>query len=179
MLDPGAAAVRVRDLEIAMVLAREMKAAAARSVDASLRVEQLQEVLNAPELDQGERTRIQTALQMAGLEPRPSLLEAGPGDSVRFGLSDPQPAASEPADAAEAEAPGKFARSTLERARRRFGSTAAETANGNGHHAEPAMATATDEHLATDPDHPAGPEFGGPVPPEDLADAVDGEGRKR
>src|SRR5881628_3844458 len=78
-------AVRVRDLEIALVLAREMKAAAARSVDASLRLDQLQEVFGVEELDRTERARIQTALQMAGREPFPSLLEADPAEPIRFG----------------------------------------------------------------------------------------------
>src|SRR5436305_14612192 len=77
--------VRVRDLEIALVLAREMKAAAERSVDASLRLDQLQEVFGVQELDNAERARIQTALQMAGLEPYPSLLEADPSEPIRFG----------------------------------------------------------------------------------------------
>src|SRR4051794_41208353 len=77
--------VRVRDLEIALVLAREMKAAAERSVDASLRLDQLQEVFGVQELDRAERARIQTALQMAGLEPFPSLLEADPAEPIRFG----------------------------------------------------------------------------------------------
>src|SRR5436309_14524565 len=79
--------VRVRDLEIALVLAREMKAAAARSVDASLRLDQLQEVFGVERLDRTERARIQTALQMAGLEPFPSLLEADPTEPIRFGAS--------------------------------------------------------------------------------------------
>src|SRR2546421_10691244 len=108
-----------------MVLAREMKAAAARSVDASLRVEQLQEVFGVTKLDGTERARIQTALQMAGLEPQPSLLDADPGTAIRFGLAGEQPAA-EPAPAPDqapekpaeerAEFPtvGAFARSTLE-----------------------------------------------------------------
>jgi hypothetical protein len=125
--------VRVRDLEIALVLAREMKAAAARSVDASLRLDQLQEVFGVEELDRAERARIQTALQMAGLEPFPSLLEADPSTPIRFGASqaaaaegataaaaDPAPPAEEP----PAEAPptfptvGQFARSKLRRSRR-------------------------------------------------------------
>src|SRR3954454_16992746 len=80
-------AVRVRDLEIALVLAREMKAAAERSVDASLRLDQLQEVFGVERLDRAERARIQTALQMAGLEPFPSLLEADPTEPIRFGAS--------------------------------------------------------------------------------------------
>jgi hypothetical protein len=76
----------VRDVEIALVLAREMKAAAEREVDASLRLQQLQEVFGAERLDRGERARIQTALQMAGLEPRPSLLDADPEEPIRFAL---------------------------------------------------------------------------------------------
>src|SRR5919112_951506 len=82
----GLATVRVRDVEIALVLAREMKAAAERDVDASLRLEQLREVFGAERLDRGERARIQTALQMAGLEPRPSLLDADPEQPIRFAL---------------------------------------------------------------------------------------------
>jgi hypothetical protein len=125
--------VRVRDLEIALVLAREMKAAAARSVDASLRLDQLQEVFGVEQLDRGERARIQTALQMAGLEPYPSLLEADPSAPIRFGATvkaaaaagttgaaaPPDPAEEPPAD----EPPtfptvGQFARSKLGRSRR-------------------------------------------------------------
>src|SRR5436305_5194976 len=166
--------MRVRDLEIAMVLAREMKAAAARSVDPSLRVEQLQEVFGAEQLDRAERTRIQTALQMAGLEPRPSLLEADPGTAIRFGIGENAPAPSpEPSQAPAGEPQGEpsrdefptvgeFARSTFQRARRRF-SGAGEA---NGRH-ETVIATAEAaavdeaeaEHVATDPDHPAGPAF--------------------
>jgi hypothetical protein len=132
--------VRVRDLEIALVLAREMKAAAERSVDASLRLDQLQEVFGVQELDRAERARIQTALQMAGLEPFPSLLEAEPSEPIRFGASKtavaasagaatspppppaPPPAAEGPAeDEAQPTFPtvGEFARSKLRS--RRFG----------------------------------------------------------
>src|SRR4051794_40128033 len=89
---PSQTLVRVRDVEIALVLAREMKDAAARDVDASLRLEQLKEVFGAGDLDAGERARIQTALQMAGLEPQPSLLEADPADPIRFTLPDAEPA---------------------------------------------------------------------------------------
>ncbi|MEA2470591.1 MAG: hypothetical protein QOE38_1590, partial [Thermoleophilaceae bacterium] len=137
--------VRVRDLEIALVLAREMKAAAARSVDASLRLDQLQEVFGVERLDSTERARIQTALQMAGLEPFPSLLAADPTEPIRFGASQAAGAAGAAGDAsavggasaavpddaaaapAEAPAPtfptvGEFARSKLGgRSRRRFG----------------------------------------------------------
>src|SRR5919202_2356206 len=87
----GLAAVRVRDVEIALVLAREMKGAAERSVDASLRLEQLQEGFGAESLDSGERARIQTALQMAGLDPRPSLLEADPAEPIRFAVDGTAP----------------------------------------------------------------------------------------
>src|SRR3954452_19418753 len=115
---PRGMSVRVRDLEIALVLAREMKAAAARSVDASLRLDQLQEVFGVERLDQAERARIQTALQMAGLEPFPSLLQADPTEPIRFGAAqaavtaeraipdEPEEVpAGEPAAAAEAARP--------------------------------------------------------------------------
>src|SRR5437764_7078930 len=163
-----------------MVLAREMKAAAARSVDASLRVEQLQEVFGVANLDGTERARIQTALQMAGLEPHPSLLDAEPGTAIRFGLAGEQPAAEpageqpapEPAPEQAAEKPaseeraefptvGAFARSTLERARRRVGGDR-EQAASNGHGAPPATATAQHEQL----DEPA-------IAPHDTATPAD------
>jgi hypothetical protein len=118
--------VRVRDVEIALVLAREMKDAAARDVDASLRLEQLKEVFGADQLDAGERARIQTALQMAGLEPRPSLLEAGTDEPIRFEVSaDEAAAAATPARPAPAEqrqefpTVGEFTRSTFRRFRDR------------------------------------------------------------
>src|SRR3954468_7509614 len=137
---PQGMSVRVRDLEIALVLAREMKAAAERSVDASLRVYQLQEVFGVQELDRTERALIQTALQMAGLEPFPSLLEAEPSEPIRFGASKtavaasggpptspPPPPATPPAAEGPTEAEtqpafptvGEFARSKLRA--RRFG----------------------------------------------------------
>src|SRR4051812_5755492 len=100
----GLHAVRVRDVEIALVLAREMKDAAARDVDASLRLEQLKEVFGAQELDAGERARIQTALQMAGLEPQPSLLEADPADPIRFTVAGEPEEAPQPAPVATAPA---------------------------------------------------------------------------
>jgi hypothetical protein len=126
--------VRVRDLEIALVLAREMKAAAARSVEASLRLDQLQEVFGVEELDQAERARIQTALQMAGLEPFPSLLEADPAEPIRFGAAKTPAAATAttaggssgsselppepPADPPTFPTVGEFARSKFGRSRR-------------------------------------------------------------
>src|SRR3954452_25579882 len=102
----GGVAVRVRDVEIALVLAREMRAAADREVDASLRLPQLQEVFGAESLDSGERARIQTALEMAGLDPRPSLLEAEADEPMRFALAGKEPApAAEPPAAPEAAPP--------------------------------------------------------------------------
>src|SRR4051794_16594347 len=128
----GLAAVRVRDVEIALVLAREMKAAAERDVDASLRLLQLQEVFGAESLDRGERARIQTALEMAGLNPMPSLLEADPSEPIRFALAGPdgeratasaapvEPAAA-PVEKEPQEFPtvGEFARSAFRRFRTR------------------------------------------------------------
>jgi hypothetical protein len=98
--------VRVRDVEIALVLAREMKGAAERSVDASLRLAQLKEVFGAQNLDRAERARIQTALQMAGLEPRPSLLEADPDEPIRFAVEGTADATQTTAVAAPAQ-PGE------------------------------------------------------------------------
>ena len=131
----GLAAVRVRDVEIALVLAREMKSASDRNVDASLRLEQLREVFGAETLDQAERARIQTALQMAGLEPVPSLLEADPEEPIRFavdGSEAPAPPADEVApevapaeEPAEPEQPqefptvGEFTKSAFQRFRER------------------------------------------------------------
>jgi hypothetical protein len=149
--------VRVRDVEIALVLAREMKAAAERQVEASLRLEQLQEVFGAEALDQPDRARIQTALQMAGLEPQPSLLEADPGEPIRFVVQGTAAPAAAPAPAEEAveqrqEFPtvGEFARSAFSRFRRRRGAE-----GGNG------VTTATEE-----------PAAGGPPPPAEAETAV-------
>src|SRR3954471_10699427 len=75
----GLAAVRVRDVEIALVLAREMKDAAERNVDASLRLEQLREGFGAETLDRGERARVQTGLQVAGVGAEPVAARGGPG----------------------------------------------------------------------------------------------------
>src|SRR3954447_25050158 len=83
-----------------------MKDAAARDVDASLRLEQLKEVFGAEDLEVGERARIQTALQMAGLEPQPSLLEADPSDPIRFGVSGAE-AEAPPAPAPVVDAPAE------------------------------------------------------------------------
>src|SRR3954454_22637666 len=99
----GPAAVRVRDVEIALVLAREMKSAAEREVDASLRLEQLREVFGAETLDQAERARIQTALEMAGLDPVPSLLEADPSEPIHFAVEGAGASAAPPVPAAPEE----------------------------------------------------------------------------
>src|SRR3954468_12418381 len=92
----GVVAVRVRDVEIALVLAREMKAAADREVDASLRLEQLREAFGAERLDRAERGRTQKALEMAGLAPPPSLLEAARAEPIRFALEGSEGAAPAP-----------------------------------------------------------------------------------
>src|SRR3954452_9783221 len=133
----GPAAVRVRDVEIALVLAREMKAAADRDVDASLRLGQLREVFGADQLDRAERARLQTALEMAGLAPRPSLLDAELDEPIRFAVGGaasgdvvapeeaaPQappepPSAPEPPQRQEFPTVGEFARSTFARFRGR------------------------------------------------------------
>src|SRR5689334_18373257 len=105
-----------------------MKDAAARDVDASLRLEQLKEVFGADQLDAGERARIQTALQMAGLEPQPSLLEAEADQPIRFEVTAEETtagAAAAPASPAPAEqrqefpTVGEFTRSTFRRFRGR------------------------------------------------------------
>lgn len=83
----AAGAVSIRDLEVAVVLAREMTAASSRAVEASLRADQIQEVFGAAALDDAERARIQTALEMAGLRPTPSLLEVEVGGAVRFAVN--------------------------------------------------------------------------------------------
>src|SRR5947209_19314076 len=76
--------VTVRDLEVAQVLAREVKAAAARSAGASLRADQVKLLFGATRLDRAERERIQAALEMVGLDPQPSLLEVDGDAPVAF-----------------------------------------------------------------------------------------------
>src|SRR3954451_12784595 len=147
----GPAAVRVRDVEIALVLAREMKSAADRDVEASLRLEQLREVFGAEQLDRAERARIQTALEMAGLAPRPSLLDADPDEPIRFAVGGagssevagpeaaaPQTAPPQPAPAAapqrqEFPTVGELARSAFARFRGR------RTRRQGASHREPAV----------------------------------------
>ena len=100
-------AVSIRDLEVAVVLAREMSAASSRAVEASLRADQIQEVFGAAALDDPERVRIQTALEMAGLRPTPSLLEVEPDGAVRFAVNnEPAPSPSQqPAKPGHADSP--------------------------------------------------------------------------
>jgi hypothetical protein len=98
-------AVSIRDLEVAVVLAREMSAASSRAVEASLRADQIQEVFGAAALDDVERVRIQTALEMAGLRPTPSLLEVEVGGAVRFAVNAGAPAPSAPAEPGAPQAP--------------------------------------------------------------------------
>jgi hypothetical protein len=158
--------VRVRDLEIALVLAREMKAAAARSVDASLRLDQLQEVFGVEHLDRAERARIQTALQMAGLEPFPSLLEADPAEPIRFGAAKAaagaattvgggggdtapplDPAPEPPADASQTfPTVGQFARSKLGRSRR-FGARRGDHGGRGARAGQPEPEPAPDQEV--------------------------------
>src|SRR4051812_9458447 len=98
-------AVSIRDLEVAVVLAREMSAASSRAVEASLRADQIQEVFGAAALDDAERARIQTALEMAGLRPTPSLLEVEAGGAVRFAMGAGAPAPSALAEPGAPQAP--------------------------------------------------------------------------
>jgi len=154
--------VTVRDLEVAQVLAREVKAAAARSAGASLRADQLKLLFGAAELDAAERERIQAALEMVGLDPQPSLLEvdgdapvafvarpAGafpPERKRRFSGGEERQARPDPGRAAtergEFPTVGEFARSTFERARRRLserddgGEAPAETNGATAHATE-------------------------------------------
>jgi hypothetical protein len=74
-------AVRVADLEVAMVLAREFKSA---SGSASLTLGQLQAVFGAAYLDSHERERIAAALEAAGLHTEPSVLDAHPDEPLLF-----------------------------------------------------------------------------------------------
>src|SRR4051794_40240110 len=151
-----------------------MKAAAERSVDASLRLDQLQEVFGVQELDRAERARIQTALQMAGLEPFPSLLEADPSEPIRFGASKaavaaggaaggappPPPPAPHPEAAAPESQPafptvGEIARSKLRP--RRFGVR-------RGDHGEDEAPPPADEAPEPEPDPVPQPEVNGHMP---------------
>ena len=133
--------VTVRDLEVAQVLAREVREAAARSSQASLRADQVRLLFGAVALDDAERERIHAALEMVGLEAQPSLLEADADAPVAFVARNghstvPQPKQqrsrrrgsgsaggarrfAREQERTEFPTVGEFARATLERARRR------------------------------------------------------------
>src|SRR5690348_7531587 len=74
-------AVRVGDLEIAMVLARELGSSAGRP---SLTALQLQSAFGAMQLDSATRERIDAALEAAGLHTEPSILDAHPDEALVF-----------------------------------------------------------------------------------------------
>ena len=75
-------AVKVSDLEVATVLARELGSVPGRP---SLTLSQLQMVFGADHLDTAERERIEAALQAAGLHAEPSVLDAHPDERLLFG----------------------------------------------------------------------------------------------
>src|SRR3954468_20298282 len=135
-----------------------MKDAAARDVDASLRLEQLKEVFGAEQLDAGERARIQTALQMAGLEPQPSLLEADPAAPIRFSVVGAATAEPAPVAAAAVATPAQQQRQEFptvgEFFRRRFGRKRREAAAEQ----EMTTATETEPEVAPEPDLELEPE---------------------
>jgi hypothetical protein len=74
-------AVRVGDLEIAMILARELRGSAGRP---SVTLSQLQTVFDASQLDSAVRERIDAALESAGLQTIPSVLSAHPDEALVF-----------------------------------------------------------------------------------------------
>jgi hypothetical protein len=74
-------AVRVGDLEIAMVLAKELRTTPGTP---SLTLGQLRAVFGATQLDSAERERIDAALEAAGLHAEPSVLHAHPGEALAF-----------------------------------------------------------------------------------------------
>jgi hypothetical protein len=82
-------AVRVGDLEIAMVLARELRPLGGRP---SLTLGQLQRAFGASRLDGPARERIDAALGAAGMQPDPSVLEAHPDEPLAFAFAGGGPA---------------------------------------------------------------------------------------
>src|SRR5437762_847394 len=74
-------AVRVGDLEIAMVLAKEFRRAPGTP---SLTLAQLRAVFGAAHLESSERERIDAALEAAGLHSEPSVLDAHPDEALAF-----------------------------------------------------------------------------------------------
>jgi hypothetical protein len=82
-------AVRVGDLEIAMVLARELRPLGGRP---SLTLGQLQQAFGASRLDGPARERIDAALGAAGMHADPSVLEAHPDEPLAFAFAGGGPA---------------------------------------------------------------------------------------
>lgn len=77
-------AVRVGDLEVAMVLARELRPVAGRQ---SLTLGQLQHAFGVSRLDGPGRERIDAALGAAGMQADPSVLEAHPDEPLAFAFA--------------------------------------------------------------------------------------------
>ena len=77
-------AVRVGDLEVAMVLARELRPVAGRQ---SLTLGQLQHAFGVSRLDGPGRERIDAALAAAGMQADPSVLEAHPDEPLAFAFA--------------------------------------------------------------------------------------------
>lgn len=82
-------AVRVGDLEIATVLARELRSIAGRP---SLTLGQLQQAFGVGRLDSPARERIDAALGAAGMHADPSVLEAHPDEPLSFAFAGGGPA---------------------------------------------------------------------------------------
>ena len=82
-------AVKVGDLEIAMVLARELRSIAGRP---SLTLGQLQQAFAVSRLDSPARERIDAALGAAGMHADPSVLEAHPDEPLSFAFAGGGPA---------------------------------------------------------------------------------------
>ena len=78
-------AVRVGDLEIAMVLAKEFRSIPGRP---SLTLVQLQAAFAAGNLDSEARERIDAALEAAGVHAEPSVLQAHPDEALVFSVND-------------------------------------------------------------------------------------------
>ena len=78
-------AVRVGDLEIATVLAKEFRSIPGRP---SLTLSQLQAAFAARSLDSEARERIDAALESAGIHAEPSVLQAHPDEALLFSVDD-------------------------------------------------------------------------------------------
>src|SRR3954465_3380786 len=115
---PEGTAVRVEDIERALVLAREVASATATGGAANLRMEHLQALFangNGPVAPE----RIQGALHAAGLTAEPPVTDSPDTVQLRVerrraalaktGASSPKPAASRPADPAADDPPPRLA----------------------------------------------------------------------